>query len=204
MSDRPPGDAKLARRLSLKKSILIRIVRHAWPAIFFGLAAFLAAPQPSPHAAGPRAATVEDSVRLRMFLDEKPATVSPDGKRVAYALIEPNLKENCNEAVVYVRELPGTNEKYTPRYGGKALLRTRGIRQMQWLADGQHLLVLCRPEGDKGQVARIDQSSGASSAASPRELDVQEFAATPDGRRLALLVSIPDKEQTDRFASPGE
>ncbi len=170
--------------------------------MIFALAAFPAAqPRPS-NTDGRRAATVEDSVRLRTFLDEKPAAVSADGKRVAYALIEPNLKENRNEAVVYVRELPETGLKDPPRQCGKAVLRTRDILQMQWLADGQHILVLCRPDGENGRVVRIDQSSGESSPASPGELNVEEFAATPDGRRLALLVSAPDEEQADRFASP--
>jgi dipeptidyl aminopeptidase/acylaminoacyl peptidase len=186
----------------MKKSILIRISRLALLGMFSGLAAILATQPPPSNAAGRRAATVEDSVRLRTFLDEKPVAVSPDGKRVAYVLIEPNLKENSNEAVVYVRELPETGVKGPGRHSGRTVLRTRDIRQMQWLADGQHLLVLCRKAGDKGSVVRVDLSSGGSWPASPGGLDVEEFAATPDGRRLALLVSVPDEEQADRFASP--
>jgi dipeptidyl aminopeptidase/acylaminoacyl peptidase len=186
----------------VNKSILIRINRLVGLGLLSGLAAVLAAQRPSSIAAVRRAATVEDSVRLRTFLDEKTVAVSPDGKRVAYVLIEPNLKENCNEAVVYMCDLPETDVKDPPRHCGKAVLRTRDILQMQWLADGRHFLVLCRPSGDKGRVALLDQSSGESSPASPDELDVEEFAATPDGRRLALLVNRPDEEQTDRFASP--
>jgi dipeptidyl aminopeptidase/acylaminoacyl peptidase len=186
----------------MKKSILIRISCFAVLGMVSGMGAVLAVQQPSSNPAGRRAATVEDSVRLRTFLDEKPAAVSPDGSRVAYVLIEPNLKENSNEAVVYVRELPETDAKEPLRHFGKAVLRTRDIRQMQWLADGQHLLVLYRPDGDKGNVVRVDQASGESSPLSPGGLNVEEFAATPDGRRLALLVSVPDEEQVDRFASP--
>ena len=170
--------------------------------IIFGLSGALIAQSSSPKAVGRRAATVEDSVQLRTFLDEKPAAVSPDGKRVAYVLIEPNLKENRNDAVVYVRELPETVVTDQPRYCGKTVLRTRDILQMQWLADGRRILVLCRPDGNKGRVVRVDQESGEPSPLSPGELDVAEFAATPDGRRLAMLVSVPDEEQADRFASP--
>ena len=49
-----------------------------------------------------------DSVRLRTFPEEQPVAVSPDGKRVAYVLIEPDLKENYNQTVVYMHELPKT------------------------------------------------------------------------------------------------
>ena len=141
-------------------------------------------------------------MRLRTFLEKQPVVVSPDGKRVAYALNAPSLKKNYNEAVIYVRELPGMDAQDPPRDNGKAVMQTRDIREMQWLADGQHLLVLHHPDGDKGKVARVDWISGASSPASPAELNVEEFSATPDGRRMALLVSVPDQEQTDRFAAP--
>jgi hypothetical protein len=73
---------------------------------------------------------------------------------------------------------------------------------MLWLADGKRILVLRRGEGDKGHVLRVDAESGAWAAISPADLDVEEFAATPDGRRLALLVNVPDPGQVDRFAAP--
>ena len=142
-------------------------------------------------------------MRLRTFVDENPVAISPDGRQVAYVLTEPDLEKNYDETVVYVRELPPAEAVEDPSRGsGKAVLRTRGIRQMQWLADGQHLLVLHHPDGDKGNVARVDLASGEAAPASPGGLDVEEFAATPDGRRLALFVSVPDQEQADRFASP--
>lgn len=183
--------------MSIAKSISL-----VWPVVLPALVGALVAPPLSSNAAGPRAATVEDSVRLRTFVEEQPVAVSPDGRRVAYVLIEPDLKENCNQTVLYVRELPETVAKHMPRQSGKAVLRTRGLRQMQWLADGQHLLVLHHPDGDKGNVARVDLASGEASSVSPRDLDVEEFAGTPDGRRLALLASVPDAEQADRFAAP--
>jgi dipeptidyl aminopeptidase/acylaminoacyl peptidase len=170
--------------------------------MFLVVATVLAAGSPLPDAPGRRAATVEDSVRLRTFAEEQPLAVSPDGRRVAYVLIEPNLEKNYDETVVYVRELPAGGAEDSPRAGGKAVLRTRGIRQVRWLADGQHLLVLHHPDGDKGAVARVDLTSSEVAPASPGRLDVEEFAATPDGRRLALFVSVPDQEQADRFASP--
>ena len=186
----------------MKRSILARLGHFAWRAAFFGLAAVLALQSSSSPAAALRPATVEDSVRLRTFVEDQPLAVSPDGKRVAYALVEPNLKENYNETVVYVRELPQSDAEAPPRDRGKAVLRSRGAGHMQWLADGRRLLVLHHPGGGKGNVARVDAASGESSPASPGELDVEEFAATPDGRRLALLVRVPDQEQVDRFASP--
>ena len=141
------------------------------------------------------------SVRLRTFAEESPVAVSPDGKRVAYLLIEPDLKDNYDQTVVYVRELPEAGQ--TPqREAGKAALRTRGARRMQWLADGKHLLVLHQSDGEMGSVVRVDLASGQSTPVSPGGMDVGEFAATPDGRRLALLVNAPDVEQADRFAAP--
>jgi dipeptidyl aminopeptidase/acylaminoacyl peptidase len=150
----------------------------------------------------PRAATVEDSVRLRTFIDEQPVAVSPDGRHVAYVLTEPDLKKNRNETVLYVRELPKTEDKDPQRGQGKVVLRTQGIRQMRWLADGRRLLVLHRPQGSRGTVVRVDRESGESFPASPKDLDVEAFAVTPDGRRLALLVTMQDKTEADRFASP--
>ena len=186
----------------MKASISTGILRLDWLGIFFWLTAALAAQPPPSNSPGQRAATVEDSVRLRTFGEEQPVAVSPDGQRAAYVLIEPDLKKNANETVVYVRELPETEAKNPSRHHGKAVLRTRGIRQLQWLADGQQLLVLHHPDGGRGNVARVDRESGEFSPASPSELDVEAFAATPDGRRLALLVSVPDQGQVDRFAAP--
>ena len=178
-----------------------RLCRLVWLGMFSGLATVIAAQPPSSSEPGPRPATVEDSVRLRTFADEQPAAVSPDGGRVAYVLVEPNLKKNYNETVLYVRTLPETTEQDLPREPGKVVLRTRGIRQMQWLVDGQHLLVLHRPDGGQGNVVRVDRESGAFSSVTPNKLDVEAFAATPDGRRLALLANMPDQEQEDRFAA---
>jgi dipeptidyl aminopeptidase/acylaminoacyl peptidase len=186
----------------MKRSALINVIRLALIGIVTTLSSVFAAESPSPNAPVQRAATVEDSVRLRTFVEENPVAVSPDGKRVAYVLIEPNLKENHDETALYVRELPVVEAADPPRDWGKAVLRSRGIRQMQWLAGGKQLLVLHHPGGDKGSVARVDLMSGSVTTVSPGELDVEEFSATPDGHRLALLVNVPDKEQADRFASP--
>ena len=90
--------------------------------------------------------------------------------------------------------LPKTEEKDPQPGQGKVVLRTQGIRQMQWLADGRRLLVLHHPDGGKGNVVRVDRVSGEVTRASPGDLDVEAFAATPDGRRLALLVSVPDQD----------
>ena len=186
----------------MKKSFLIRIGGLVWLGVFSALSAVLVAQPPSPISPGRRAATVEDSVRLRTFVEEQPAAVSPDGRQVAYVLIEPDLKKNRNETVLYVRELPRSDDTGPQRGQGKVVLRTQGIRQMQWLADGRRLLVLHHPDGGLGSVARVDRESGELTPTTTKDLDVEAFAATPDGRRLALLVTVADKTQVDRFASP--
>jgi dipeptidyl aminopeptidase/acylaminoacyl peptidase len=186
----------------MKKFIRICLGCMALLDIALELPGVSAAQPPLVNPTGQRAATAEDSVRLRTFVEENPVSVSPDGHRVAYVLTEPDLKKNYDETVLYVREIPASGEEDQPRAAGKALLRTRGIRRAQWLAGGQQLLVLHHPDGGKGIVVRVDLASGESSPASPGDLDVEEFAATPDGRRLALLVNVPDQEQADRFASP--
>jgi dipeptidyl aminopeptidase/acylaminoacyl peptidase len=165
------------------------------------MTAAVVAQAPSADSAVRRRATVEDSVRLRTFVEEQSVAVSPDGRQLAYALVEPNLERNLNETVIYICDLPSIETTAPPR-SAKAILRTRGVRQLQWLADGKHLLVLHRPEGGRAGVASVDLESAELRPMTSRTLDVEAFAATPDGQRLALLVSIPDQEQTDRFASP--
>jgi len=151
---------------------------------------------------GRRPATVEDSVRLRSFLPDQPVAVSPDWRSLAYALVEPNLERNVNETVLYECELPGPDAGDSKPTRSRALLRTRGIRQLRWLADGQGLLVLRAADDGRGIVERVDRKSGATTPASPAELDVVAFSATRDGRRLAMLVRTPDEAQADRFAAP--
>ncbi len=141
-------------------------------------------------------------MRLRTFVEEQSVIVSPDGRQLAYVLVEPDLEQNLNETAVYICDLPAIETTVPPTRSGKAILRTRGVRQLQWLADGKHLLVLHRPDGGRGSVARVNRESAEVRPMTPNALDVEAFAATPDGERFALLVSMPDHEQTDRFASP--
>ena len=186
----------------MKKSALIAARQIAWLGIVSVLPALFAADSADPDISARRAATVEDSVRLRTFAEEQPVEVSADGRSLAYVLVEPNLGKNYDETVVYVRDCPAAGAEEPSRNAGRAVFRTRGLRQVQWLADGKHLLVLHHPDGGQGNVTRVDVASGEMAPASPGDLDVEEFAATPDGRRLALLVNRPDQEQADRFASP--
>ena len=141
-------------------------------------------------------------MRLRTFVDEQPVAVSPDGRQVAYVLNEPDLKKNRNETVLYVRELPKTDDENPQRSPGKVVLRTQGIRQMQWLADGRRCSCCTISKAAKEAWSEWIESPENSRQRAPRTSMSKLLPRPQRAGGWRLLVTVPDKTQVDRFASP--
>jgi dipeptidyl aminopeptidase/acylaminoacyl peptidase len=59
-----------------------------------------------------------------------------------------------------------------------------------WTADGRAIIVATGEEG-KGNLRRFDAASGAVTAVTEGNHDIYSYSATPDGSKLAILVSNP-------------
>ena len=114
--------------------------------------------------------------------------LSPDGRRIAYALREPVLTEEQSKFVSHLYCVSVD--------GGDALRLTYGQASNtmpRWSPDGRHLAFLSDRDG-KRNVHVLNASGGESWPLTQVEKHVQAFAWSPDGSRLALSMVPPDSE----------
>ena len=178
-------------------------MRGGWIAVFVLVAPLVTWAAPT------RPATVEDSVRVRSFARQTYGTtiaISPDELQVAYVAVEGNLQSDTADSVLYLRTLPcgvATRVASDVRDNGRQLLRTQGITAIQWLKDSRTLYVLHSPVGGRPSITRIDTAAGRAEPVStdPR-MDIELFAVSLDGSRLALVGRVPDEDEARRLAAP--
>jgi len=136
----------------------------------------------------------EDASALKTVGDPQ---LSPEGTWVAYTVRTNDLKEDRRETDVYM----------VPFAGGAspaAVRLTAGPKpesQPRFSPDGKFLAFLSGREGDKAQVWLLDRRGGEAVKLTDFKADVSELAWSPDGKRLALIVSDVDPDDP---SAPGE
>jgi dipeptidyl aminopeptidase/acylaminoacyl peptidase len=135
--------------------------------------------------------------------------LSPDGNRIAFiGAINPGdapdgkvKHRSYSQPDLFVTDVkPGSTPKnLTTAYdfdigggigGDQAPPRGSAGSKPYWTADGRGIVVATGEEG-KGNLRRIDAATGAVTPVTDGNHDVYSYSATPDGSKLALLISTP-------------
>ncbi len=129
--------------------------------------------------------TIDDLMRLRAIVDVR---ISPDGKRVAYAVSTPSIERAEHEAAIYV----------VPAAGGPAERVTQGTKifnqplpapSLRWSPDGSLLSFV-------GYVNGVPQVMALPAAGEPYALTasadgVTNYEWSPDGKQIAFIAPDP-------------
>ena len=141
------------------------------------------APTRSPDAAAPadrRPLSVDDVLALRT-VDE--ATISPDGRWIAYVVTVRDYERNVSDSDVYL----------VAATGGTPLRLTHGPRAdraPQWAPDGSWLAFLSdRGEEKRTQIYGIMPTGGEAWPVTTGRTNAVAFRVSPDGRRLAYVAT---------------
>ena len=134
-----------------------------------------------------RAMTFEDVMALKSVSD---AQVSPDGKWVAYVVTSTDMKENANDADIWLVSAAGgapirlTNNK-------------KNDNQPRWSPNGKQIAFVSARE-EKPQIFLISPFGGEADKLTESKSGVQSFQWSPDGGRIAFVAPqepTPDEEK---------
>jgi dipeptidyl aminopeptidase/acylaminoacyl peptidase len=135
----------------------------------------------APIEAAARAFTAEDLVMLDRVSDPQ---LSPDGQVLVYTVRETDWAANRGRTGLWRLALgtPGSQPERLTAIGSNA-------SSPRWSADGKSLFFLSNRGGDN-QVWRLGTGPGDAQQVTKLPLEVQNFAVAPDGRRLAVALSV--------------
>lgn len=145
-------------------------------------------------AAPRRAVTIEDLLNIRNGFD---AQLSADGRFVAFAIMEPADPVAADKG-------PVSNLWIVPAAGSGAPVRLTAGARMDWLprwAPDSERIAYLSPGQDVTRVYVTSRAQKTPAPVTPPDLDVSDFAWSPDGRTIAFL-SSEDAGQTDYVNHP--
>ncbi len=135
----------------------------------------------------PRAITVDDAFEIRGVGDPQ---ISDDGTWVAYTVATPSLKEDKTETRTWM----------APAGGGDAIVMTApdvSSSHPRWSPDGKYLAFLSKRSEGKTQVWLLNRMGGEAQRLTEAIQDVDDFALSPDSKRLVLVLRDPSPEELD-------
>lgn len=109
--------------------------------------------------------------------------VSPDGRRVIYAVTTTDWDGNKTQTGLWMAEVDGVS---APR---RLAISEGGVSGARWAPDGQAIYFLSA-RGGSNQVWRADRDGVAAAQATALPISVSGFRFTPDGKALILGVSV--------------
>ena len=140
-----------------------------------------------------RPITPQDCVTVRyLFTDnsgQRSIRVNPQSTRVAYLVKSPNLALNENEIQLYVQDV---NENAGPRM----LLSGTSIAELEWLADGKHVVVLAQLQG-RVSVVEVDATTGQKNILARAVGDIKEYSIDSVGDVLVFATEEPNLDQAE-------
>src|SRR5713226_258019 len=137
-----------------------------------------------------RAMTPEDILAIKNVSD---AQVSPDGKWVAYVVTSVDMKENANDADLWLVSTAG---------GDPIRLTTnkKSDNQPRWSPDSKRIAFVSARE-EKPQIFLISPFGGEAEKLTDSKSGVQSFQWAPDGNRIAYVAPqepTPDEEKKQK------
>jgi dipeptidyl aminopeptidase/acylaminoacyl peptidase len=158
--------------------------------VVFALLLAFAAPlagqtRPPSTETAPRPLEVGDLFQLRDVRDPR---VSPEGDWVAFAVRSLDAEADRADTDLYM----------VPFAGGESVRLTAGDQpesSPRFSPDGRWIAFLSAREGDHAQVWLLDRRGGEAVKATDFKAGVSDLAWSPDGKRLALVVSDVDPEE---------
>jgi dipeptidyl aminopeptidase/acylaminoacyl peptidase len=137
--------------------------------------------------AAPRAITIDDYFQIREVSDPQ---LSPDGKWVAYTVKTSILKDDKNEERIWM----------VPTAGGEPVPMTaEGVSSShpRWSSDSKFLAFLSARNEGKTQVWLLNRLGGEAERLTDTPQNVDDFAWSPDSRRLVVVLRDPSPEELE-------
>ncbi len=158
----------------------------ALPAVLaLGLACDAAAQAPAPDAAAPRGFDARDLVELERA---SAPTLSPDGRRLVFAVREASLAENRARTGLWVEDLLARDAAPPVRLTPEGL----NMNSPAFSADGRTVYYLAAADGVQ-QLFAIPATGGEPRQLTRLPLDVGTYRLSPDGDRVAISLEVfPD------------
>ena len=134
-----------------------------------------------------RLLTSEDFYRVQDVSDPQ---TSPDGLWVAYVVTSNNREADEAQSAIWMVNWDGTQRL-------PLTSPAEGTSKPRWSPDGRYLAFLGNPSGsDKSQLMVLDRRGGA-----PRRLtsvagEIENYAWSPDGTRIAMAMDSDDGEKS--------
>ena len=179
-----------------------------WTALFltmsYSLGVRLAAQQPVPATSASHSSTptIDQSLEMKSAFNPQ---ISPDGKRVVYEVSRTNWEDNAFERDLWIADTSAGD-------GHQLTASKKSSTNAAWSPDGKWIAFLSdrpgqisgTPEGKK-QVYVISADGGEARQLTKVETGVNDFAWSPDSKRLAFAAEDPEsKAMKDRKAKYGE
>jgi dipeptidyl aminopeptidase/acylaminoacyl peptidase len=135
----------------------------------------------------PRAITIDDYFQIREVTDPQ---LSPDGQWVAYSVSTSLLKGDKSESRIWT----------VPTASGEALAMTsEGVSSShpRWSLDGKFLAFLSARNEGKTQIWLLNRLGGEAQRLTDTPQSVEDFAWSPDSRRLVVILRDPSPEELE-------
>ena len=133
-------------------------------------------------AASPHPYNVQDQITLRRLSDPH---VSPDGQRIAFVLRSTDVEANRGRNDLWLVNVDGSGARQLTSHPDSD-------SQPEWAPDGRSLFFVST-RGGSSQVWRLPIDGGEPQPVTKLPLDVNAFAISKDGTRLAVALEVfPD------------
>ena len=123
--------------------------------------------------------------------------VSPDGRRVAYALQSTDKASNENRSAIWLLHLDEDGQRV-----GKPRQLTNGMKNDSspvWSPDSRRLLFVSNREGEKNQLWCIDSAGGEAYRLTNMLRGVSEASWSPDGQWITFIASAALDDDDDQL-----
>jgi dipeptidyl aminopeptidase/acylaminoacyl peptidase len=135
-----------------------------------------------------RTLTPDDLYRVE---DVSEPQVSPDGAWVAYVVTTNERESDQARSAIWMVSWDGSQRL-------ALTAAAEGTDKPRWSPDGRYLAFLAMaPGSDKGQIMLLDRRGGEARQLTHVGGDIGDYAWSPDGKRVVLVIRQSDAKQSD-------